>query len=94
MTAAEKAGSRGKKPPVLRNVGPRKANYEAFRGMWFWDIDYDLPAEAINSMGRAEKEFLGLTEGTFACANRLPVHETDLVMKKEPLRGRERADAW
>lgn len=92
--AAEKAGSRGTQPPVLRSVGPRQADYEAFRAMWFWDIDYDLPADMVNAMNQAHKEYLGIAEGTFACANRLPVHDSDLVMKREALRGRERNDSW
>jgi len=84
----------GKKPPIIKSIGRRPADFLAFRTEWFWDTDYDFSPEEINAMTRAQKEFLGFSDGAFACINRLPAHDTDLVMKKRPLRGELRRDSW
>lgn len=73
---------------TLKCLGLRKLDFELFRERWFWDTDYDLSPGTVNKMAKAHKDIVGLAEGTFACINRLPAHESDLAMKKMPLPGK------
>jgi hypothetical protein len=92
--ATHNASCFGPGKPTLASVGIHLIDFDAFRERWFWDMDYEIPADSFNAAKEASKDYLGLSEGAFGCINRLPAHETDLVMKREPLVGGWRKATW
>ncbi|MEN6550085.1 MAG: hypothetical protein ABFE07_28920 [Armatimonadia bacterium] len=68
---------------------PAEHRLESFCDRYFWDMDFQLPAQAINSLGTDQKKLSGISDGLFGVVNKLAPSKEDLVMKEvEPRHSR------